>query len=136
MLLLLLATPLDGIADRLGALRLDVTRGGDWARWLTPLCNAAALLALGRSAGKEAGWGCMLLAVVTITFLVALREEKAPAIPADEWLAERKGLTFAMLPFAATGMWAAGLGALAIYAAASFFWAQRHAHADRVPAQD
>jgi hypothetical protein len=37
-----------------------------------------------------------------------------------------------MLPFAVTGAWATGLGALAVYAAGSFFWAQREAH--RLPA--
>ena len=46
--------------------------------------------------------------------------------------AERKGMSWLMLPFAVTGAWASGLGLLAAYAAGSFFWAQREVH--RAPA--
>jgi hypothetical protein len=38
-------------------------------------------------------------------------------------------MTWLILPFAAFGYWQAGLAALFAYAAGSFFWAQREAHA-------
>jgi hypothetical protein len=37
-------------------------------------------------------------------------------------------MTWLLLPFAAFGLWHAGLAALFAYAAASFFWAQREVH--------
>jgi hypothetical protein len=36
-----------------------------------------------------------------------------------------------MLPFALAGAWVSGLGALAVYAAGSFFWVQRYVHGGR-----
>jgi len=44
------------------------------------------------------------------------------------FLAERKGMAWLIVPFAAFGYWQWGLGALLAYAAGSFFWAQREAH--------
>jgi hypothetical protein len=38
-------------------------------------------------------------------------------------------MSWLMLPFAAANLWASGLTLLAVYAGASFFWAQRQAHA-------
>ena len=52
------------------------------------------------------------------------------------FLAERKGMIWLMLPFAAFGYWQAGLAALFAYAAASFFWAQREAHSAPRPQED
>jgi hypothetical protein len=52
-------------------------------------------------------------------------------MPGAEWLAERKGMALIMLPFGLAGQWTAGLGALAAYAAGSFFWAQRKVHGER-----
>ena len=55
-------------------------------------------------------------------------EGPVQAFRGGAFLAEPKGMGWLMLPFGATGQWAAGLGALALYAAGSFFWAQRQAH--------
>ena len=52
------------------------------------------------------------------------------------FLAERKGMIWLMLPFAVFGLWHFGIGALAAYAALSFFWAQREAHAVPAPRHD
>jgi predicted LPLAT superfamily acyltransferase len=37
-------------------------------------------------------------------------------------------MTWLLLPFGIFGLWGTGVGALALYAAASFFWTQRHVH--------
>jgi hypothetical protein len=129
MIFLLLATPLDGTGERLAALRMqDAGRDSWWAN-LLPVLAAAALVALGIALTDSRGWGCIALAGAAIAFMVALRTEAQDgAIPGKLWLAERKGMTWLLLPFGIFGLWGTGLGALALYAAASFFWAQRHVH--------
>lgn len=128
LLLFLLGTPVAGIAERLGRLRMEGTKRETWLSRLMPLVAAAALLALGYALWPAQGWGTIVLAVSTIAFLVALEGETSRATrSASLFLAEPKGMAWLMLPFAATGQWVAGLGALALYAAGSFFWAQRRA---------
>jgi len=136
--LVLLATPLDGIGERLASLRLQGFRGPSWWGSLLPALSAGVLLILAWTLAPERGWGCLALAAAIIAFTVALRAETDGREPPGKvWLAERKGMSWLMLPFAAVNMWATGLGALALYAAISFFWAQRHAHAPAPPsAQD
>ena len=127
---LLLATPLDGIAERLGSVRLLGGRGDSWWGALLPAISAGVLLILASSLSDTRGWGCLALAGTIIGFAVALRiEAQAREVPGRHWLAEPKGMTWLMLPFAVADMWATGLAALAFYAGGSFFWAQRHAHA-------
>ena len=132
-LLLLLATPLDGIADRLAALRLLPRPGRVWWRFLLPGLSGVALGTLSLSLSETRGWGCLALAATALAFLVALdREARGRELPGQSALAERKGMTWLMLPFGLAGYWAIGLAALAAYAAGSFFWAQRHVNeADR-----
>ena len=133
---MLLATPLDGIAERLAALRMQKSGRRSWARAASPYLAAAALGALSYSLSQQAGWGTMTLAAAALAFLAALRIEKRGAeLPGATFLAERKGMTWMMLPFAVTGSWVAGLGALALYAAGSFFWAQRQVHGPRSAAE-
>jgi hypothetical protein len=127
---LLLATPLDGIAERLGSMRLQGTAGPSWWGALLPAISAAVLLILAFSLADTRGWGCVALAGTIIAFFVALRiEAEGREVPGRLWLAERKGMTWLMLPFAIANLWGTGLALLALYAGASFFWAQRHAHA-------
>ncbi|HEX8448191.1 MAG TPA: hypothetical protein VF652_01250 [Allosphingosinicella sp.] len=135
---LLLATPLDGIAERLGSLRLQGTKGPSWWGTLLPAVSAGVLLILAHSLSEARGWGCVALAGTVIAFSVALRiEAEGRELPGRLWLAERKGMTWLMLPFAILGWWATGLAVLAFYAGASFFWAQHHAHAPApAPPQD
>jgi hypothetical protein len=129
---LLLATPLDGIGERLGALRLQAEGGASWWSTLIPVLSAGALLTLAVVLTPTRGWGCLALAATTIAFILALRvEAEGREVPGKAWLAERKGMSWLLLPFAAAGLWGTGLTLVAAYAGASFFWAQRHAH--RVP---
>jgi hypothetical protein len=134
---LLLATPLEGIALRLARLRMqDDARHGWWCH-LLPLFSGAALIALAYALAAAQGWGMVLLAVTTLAFLLALGFELEGArVRGGIVLAERRGMAWLMLPFAAFGVWYAGLAVLFAYAAASFFWAQRQVHAAPPARQD
>jgi hypothetical protein len=132
--LLLVATPLDGISERLASLRLQGTRAPSWWGSLLPALSAGVLLVLAYALAAARGWGCVALAGTIIAFSVALRiEAQGREIPGKTWLAEHKGMSWLMLPFAAANLWATGLTLLAFYAGASFFWAQRHAYAPATP---
>jgi hypothetical protein len=134
MALALLSTLVEGVGDRLAALRLSDEEEGGWFAHLLPLLAAAALLALGSALTPARTWGCFALAAATVAFAVAARIEAAGLVlPGRRWLAEHKGLAWLLLPFAAMGLWGTGLTATALYAGASFFWAQRHAHARAQP---
>jgi len=134
---LLAATPLEGMARRLARLRMqDGVRQGWWA-YLIPLFAAAALVILAYDLAAARGWGMILVAFTTLAFLAALAVEKeGRRVRGALLLAERKGMTWLLLPFAAFGLWHAGLASLFAYAAASFFWAQREAHAPSPPAHE
>jgi hypothetical protein len=133
--LLLLATPLDGIGERLASLRLQGDRGPSWWSALLPAASAGVLLVLAAALAPSRGWGCLALAGTIVAFVLALRLEAAGRdLPGKVWLAERKGLSWLMLPFAAANLWGTGLTLLAFYAGASFFWAQRQVHIAAPPA--
>jgi hypothetical protein len=130
---LLLATPLDGIAERLAAMRLQPGGKGSLPARALPFLAGGALAMLSYSLSGTRGWGCVTFAGATLAFLVALHFETRGRRMAERlFFAERKGMSWLMLPFAVTGAWVTGLGALALYAAGSFFWAQREVH--RLPA--
>jgi len=125
----LLATPLDGIGERLASLRLQGETGPSWWGAVLPVLSAGVLLVLAYALAATRGWGCVALAAMIVAFALALRGEAAGReIPGKIWLAERKGMAWLMLPFAAVNWWTTGLALLAVYAGASFFWAQRHVH--------
>ncbi|MGQ0659824.1 hypothetical protein [Sphingosinicella sp.] len=127
--LMLLATPLEGTALRVGRARLLDDPARSWWRQLLPALSGTGLFALGYGQAAAQGWGTILLAAMTIAFMIALSEEREKAsIPGSVALADRKGLSWLMLPLAGFGGWLAGLAGLFAYAAGSFFWAQRHAH--------
>lgn len=124
--LFLFGTPVAGVAERLGRLRMEGARRDTWLSRLTPFIAAAALLALAYALWPEQGWGTIVLALAALAFLLALDGETRRRPPASRiLLAEPKGMAWLMLPFALAGQWAAGLAALALYAAGSFFWVQR-----------
>lgn len=128
-LLMLLASPVEGVARQLGGLRLQRVDEQSWARQTLPILATAALVALAWSLARSSGWGCLALAAATIAFLLALHKEAAGMeVEGRLFLAERKGLIWLMLPFAATGLWVSGLTLLALYAAGSFFWVQHQRH--------
>jgi len=129
MAMLLFASFAEGVGDRLAALRLQDEDEATWWGYALPSLSAAALVALAYTLAPERGWGCVALAATTLAFAVARRIETARRRPpAARWLAEHKGLVWLLLPFALFGLWGSGLTALAVYAGASFFWAQHHAH--------
>ena len=135
LLLLLAATPLDAIAKKLAALRMQPGGKPRWWRRGASAVAGAALLALAYTLARTEGWGCLVLAAAAILFLVAMdREQAGPDIEGRLFLAERKGMSWLLLPFAVAGAWVTGLGALSLYAAASFFWVQRHVHRSPAPA--
>lgn len=126
---LLLALPLEGIAVRLARLRLHRLGRTAWWRVLIPILAGGALVALGRSLAIVHGWGMVLLAAMTVVFLIALQHElQGRRVPGEVLLANLPSLAVLMLPFALAGLWGSGLAALFAYAAGSFFWAQYHAH--------
>jgi hypothetical protein len=130
LVLLILSTPLEGIARRLGRLRMQEGVGQSWWNHLLELLAAVALVVLAYGLAPVWGWGMILAAFAALGFLHALDVERAGArIRGALFLAERRGMIWLMLPFAFFGLWHAGIGALAAYAALSFFWAQREAHA-------
>jgi hypothetical protein len=127
--LVLVATPLAGIADRLARLRMQDDIGRSWWCYLLPVFHGAALVALAYALAPTHGWGIVLLAFTTLAFLAALTiEREGRALRFQAFLAEPVGMAWLMLPFAAAGIWDAGLALLFAYAAASFFWAQHEAH--------
>lgn len=137
-LLLVLATPLDGIAERLAALRLQGAAGASWPARLLPYLAGGALMTLSYHLAKAAGWATLVLAIATIAFLFALFvETRQRRLPERVFFAERKGMSWLMLPFAIAGAWVTGLAVLGLYAAGSFFWAQHEVHRPRnKPRQD
>ncbi|HEX2762875.1 MAG TPA: hypothetical protein VHM92_03380 [Allosphingosinicella sp.] len=136
--LVLLATPLEGIGERLASLRLQGERGPSWWSFLLPALAAGVLVALAYALAGTRGWGCLALAGTIIAFAVAGRIEAAGREPPGlAWLAEPKGMAWLLLPFAVVNLWGTGLTVLAIYAGASFFWVQRHVHASAsAPSED
>jgi hypothetical protein len=131
--LMLLSTPLDGIADRMARLRMEDGTGHSWWSHILPALAGAALIALGYSLAEANGWGCIVLALTAVAFLMAERfEVEGRDVRGLLFLAERKNMVWLMLPFAAFGFWVPGLAALFAYAAASFFWAQRQVHRARL----
>lgn len=130
--LILLATPLDGIALRLARLRMQADARRSWWRYVTPMLAGAGLIGLCYALAPVQGWGTILLGFVTLAFLVALAIETDGRKPRGRIvLADVRGMAWLMLPFAAFGAWQGGVAVLAAYAAASFFWAQHEAHKGR-----
>ncbi len=129
-LLLLLATPLDLVAERLAALRLLPLSPTSWTRRLIwPLAGLALLLLGWRVGNHGGGWGATLAAVATLAFAQAARTEAAGAeLPGRIWLFSRRNAVIGAIPFVIGGSWVALLIALLIYAAASLFAAQHLRH--------
>ena len=127
--LLLLTGPVMAVAVRLAGTRLAQVRHRSLIAGVRDGAAAVALVALGRDLGASLGWGMIVLATGAVAAAVALRVERRSlarlggSIPV--WLASADGLIWLLLPFAAAGAWGIGIGALAVYALASFFFVQR-----------
>ena len=128
--LLLVAAPLDIIAQRLATLRMQPMPAGMLSRRL--LWPAAGLALLGLSWFEfrhGGGWGAFVSGLAAGAFAQAMRvERRGHDIPGEHWLFGIRPAVFLVLPFAVFGWWSAALGGLALYAAASFFVVQHVVH--------
>ncbi len=126
---LVMSVPLDGIGERLAALRMQPLGRGDRLRRGLPLVAGAAYAFCALwLADHVSGWGAIVTAATGLTAFFAAARERPPGPPASPWLASRKGAILLAVPFAATGAWTWGLGAIALHATASFLWLQHRAH--------
>jgi hypothetical protein len=127
---LILSTPLDLIAKRLGILRLKpLPARSAISSSLWPSAGLA-LLALGWwQWGHGAGWGALLAAGTGAMFAQAYRLELVRTREARQlWTFSRRNAILAAIPFAAFGGWTVLLVALLAYAALSFFFVQYVGH--------
>ncbi len=129
--LLILSTPLDLVAARLGTLRLKPLSQMLWTRRALWPAAGAALLALGWWSFRhgDGGWGALAAALAGAGFAQALRIERVgQQIAFEPWLFARRNAIIVAIPFAALGWWNALLAVLALYAAVSFFLVQHLRH--------
>lgn len=122
----LLSGPIASGAERLARIQARPIPFG-WmfraARLLGGAMGAGGLAGDLATAGGQWGWwlvGLMLVGgMAALEAANRLRDRAAPP-----WLASVDALPWTLLPFALTGSWGIGLGALAAYALASFAWVQ------------
>lgn len=128
--MLVLSTPLDLVARRLGLLRLRPLAPRVRSKRLLWPAAGLALVALGWWESRHgSGWGALLAALAAAAFAQAYRFERAQIqVPLQPWLLSRRNAIFAALPFAAAGAWTEFLVAALVYAATSFFFVQYLAH--------
>jgi hypothetical protein len=125
--LLVVASPLDRLAERLATVRLrPFSRQSLLYRLLAP-AHSMALLGLAWFETRHGGgWGALVAAAAAIAFGEAARVERhGRELGPDLWLLSPRNAVFAALPFAAVGAWSLLTVALAVYAAASFFIVQQ-----------
>ena len=130
LIALILSTPLDLIAKRLGILRLTPLPTKALVRSSLWPSAGLALLTLGLwQSSHGSGWGTLLAAVTAALFGQAYRLELAATPEARQlWTFSRRNAILAAIPFAAFGGWTALLVALLAYAALSFFFVQYMGH--------
>jgi hypothetical protein len=130
LVLLVLSTPLDIVANRLGTLRLSPLPSRMLSRVALWPAAGIALLALGWWEWRtSSGWGAMIAAAGAIAFAEAARIEKAGfPMPGEHWLLSRRNAIFAAIPFAFFGAWTAYMVFLAAYACVSFYYTQHARH--------
>ncbi|MCY7339967.1 MAG: hypothetical protein LH465_08495 [Sphingomonas bacterium] len=127
--MLLVSTPLDLVARRLGMLRLrPLSPGLPSMRLLWPAAGLT-LVALGWFVARHGGgWGALVAAVSAAAFAEAMRIERSVIEPPQShWYFSRRAAIVLAVPFAIGGWWNAFLVVMALYAAISFFLAQ-HIH--------
>lgn len=131
LFVLLLAAPLDLVAQRLATLRLRPLGPAMVARRLLWPMSGLALFALGWFQARHGGgWGAMVAALSAGAFAEAGRVERIGREPTGKiWHFSRRTAIFAAIPFAIGGWWNLYLMGLALYAATSFFVLQHERHA-------
>ncbi|MES2903846.1 MAG: hypothetical protein V4696_06655 [Pseudomonadota bacterium] len=130
VVLLVVSTPFDLVAERLAVLRMRPLSPSLWTRRLLWPAAGLALLALGWwNTGHGSGWGALITALTAIAFAEAARTEQAGIeIPVGRWLFSRRNAILTAIPFAIGGWWDALLITLLVYAGTSFFFAQHFRH--------
>jgi hypothetical protein len=128
--LLVLSTPLDLVARRLGMLRLRPLSGNRLSGRLLWPAAGLALIALGWwQARHGAGWGALLSAIAACAFAEAYRLERVHSeVPLSISLFSRRNAILGALLFAIAGAWTGFLVAVLVYAAISFFFVQFLVH--------
>ncbi|WP_300974119.1 hypothetical protein [Sphingomonas sp. LHG3406-1] len=128
--LLVAASPLDRLAERLATVRLrPLSRHALSLRLLAP-AHALALTGLAWFETRHGGgWGALVAAGATVAFAEAKRvERRGRELGPDLWLFSPRSAVFAAIPFAAFGAWSLLIVFLALYATASFFIVQSLVH--------
>lgn len=125
---LLAAGPLDRLGRRLAVLRRErEALGPGWVR-LRLVALGLALPLFGWRLSGAGGFEPLLLALVALAFLVAARgEARLHDLSPERWSARPEPLLWLAALAATAGQGRAGLGALALWSAASFFRLQRRA---------
>ena len=128
--LLVLATPLDLVAERIAALRMRPLAPALLTRRLLWPAAGLALIALGWWNHQHgAGWGASITALAAAAFAQAARTEQSGIdYPPGPWLFSRRNAIFTAIPFAIGGWWNGLLLTLMVYAAISFFLVQHFRH--------
>ena len=131
--MLLLSTPLDLIARRLGVLRLRPIAPNSYAQLLLWPAAGLAMLALGWWEMRHgSGWGAFVCAIAAAAFGQAYQLERLHTnIALPPWLVSRRNAVFLLALFAIGSAWTGFLIAILIYAAISFFFVQFLAHRTR-----
>lgn len=130
LLMLLLASPLDLVAERLATLRMRPLPARMLSRRMLWPAAGIALLGLGWFEARHgSGWGAMVCALAGAAFAEAQRiEQNGREMPAGQWLFSPRAAVILAVPFAIADWWSGLLAAIAIYAAASFFVVQHVVH--------
>jgi hypothetical protein len=129
--LLLIASPLDLISERLAQLRLQPLPSTLLARRLLWPAGGLALLGLGWFESRHGGgWGAFACSIACAAFAEAHRLEGIGRAnpPFDAWLFGWRSAIIAAVPFAVMGWWTGLIAFLAVYAAGSFFLVQHWVH--------
>lgn len=130
LIALLLAGPVEGIAERMAAVRLASIRRREAITAVRAAAAAVVLAVVSHGLAIEQGWGWRIVGALTIGAMLLLREERnmleqATGQRGSIWLATVDGMIWAFVPFAIVGRWDTGLAALALYATFSLVAVQR-----------
>jgi hypothetical protein len=130
LVLLIVSTPLDLIANRIATLRLKPLPTKMLTRLALWPAAGLALLAIGLWETRHGpGWEALVTAASAFGFAEAARIEKLGMPTGGElWLFSRRNAIILAIPFALAGVWTAFLVALLAYAMISFFILQRVRH--------